>query len=63
MTPAPTNASMTLYEPVSKDAVRWLLKHVDKYVEEEKRDQMKALLHKTLAVFQGDSKVLVEYLR
>ena len=63
MTPAPTNASMTLYEPVSKDAVRWLLKHVDKYVEEEKRDQMKALLHKTLAAFQGDSKVLVEYHR
>ena len=61
----PTRESivLTLKEPIQKDAVHWLIQHVDEYVEEQKRDQVKGILFKTLACFEGDSLVLVEYHR
>ena len=58
-----SSASMTLYEPICKDAVHWLVRHVDEYVEDGYKEQVQGVLKKTLDAFEGKSKVLVEYQR
>ena len=54
----------TLYEPISKDAVHWLLRHVEDHVDKERIEKVTCVLCTTLKHFNDDgSGVEVKYHR
>ena len=54
----------TLYEPISKDAVHWLLRNAEEYVEEKWIKEVTCVLCTTLKHFNDDgSGVEVKYHR